>query len=130
MHQQPKRDTNRIDKVNSKIQHELGPILKEHLEGLDGLVTISKVETSKDMKWAKIWISIFGGNDDLIFKRINSEIYDIQGELNHSFTTKIVPRLQFFLDTSPRYVEHIEEVIKKIHSENDINDKNDGNDKN
>ncbi len=55
------KDTNRIAKVNSHIEHELGPILLEHLQGTQGLVTISKVETTKDMKEAKIWISIFSG---------------------------------------------------------------------
>lgn len=114
----PRKDVNRIAKVNSLIQHELGPILHETLEGEKGLVTITKVETSRDMKWAKVWISIFGGDDDKILNHINSHIYEIQGETNKYFSTKVIPRLQFFLDTSPRYVEHIEEVIKKIHEEN------------
>jgi ribosome-binding factor A len=125
----------------------------EFLEDQKGMVTISKVETSRDMKWTKIWISIFNGTplpsrsprlreseagqgeppspvdasgrgqigltsfDKKILASINKNIYHIQGELNKKFTTKIIPRLQFFLDTSPRYVEHIEEMIKKIHEE-------------
>ncbi|MEK7618074.1 MAG: ribosome-binding factor A [Patescibacteria group bacterium] len=112
-----KKDTFRLAKVNSLIQHELGPILHEELSGGRGIVTIAKVETSRDMKWAKIWISILGGDDDGILKHINSRIYRIQGEMNKHFSTKIIPRLQFFLDTSPRYVEHIEKVIRKIHEE-------------
>ena len=114
---QVKKDTNRIAKVNSLIQKDLGIVLHEFLEGEKGIVTITKVETSKDMKWAKIWISIFGANDDKIFNRINSHIYEIQGELNKSFHTKIVPRISFYLDQSPRYVQHIDELIKEIHEE-------------
>ena len=45
-----KKDTNRIAKVNSLIQHELGPVLHEFLDWQKGLVTITKVETSNDMK--------------------------------------------------------------------------------
>lgn len=112
-----KKNTFRIDKVNSKIQIELGEILHEFLSGENGLVTISRVETSQDMKWAKIFISILGGDDNKILKLINSNIYDIQGQLNAKFATKIVPRLSFYLDTTPRYVQHIDEVIKKIHEE-------------
>ncbi len=114
---QPKKDINRIAKVNSLIEHELGPILHEHLEGEPGLVTISKVETSGDMRWAKIWISIFGGDDEKILKLIHDNIYDIQGALNEHFTTKIIPRLQFFLDTTPRHAQHIDELIREIKSE-------------
>jgi ribosome-binding factor A len=112
-----KKDTNRIAKVNSLIQHELGPILHEELAGGPGLVTITKVDTSKDMKYAKVWISILGGNDLKILEHLTHHIYDIQGSLNKHFSSKIIPRISFHLDTNPRYVEHIEEVIRKIHDE-------------
>lgn len=112
-----RKETNRIEKVNSLIEHQLGPILHEFLEGQAGLVTISKVETSRDMKWSKIWISILGGNDQAIMDSINNSIYDIQGRVNETFATKIIPRLQFFLDTSPRYAQHINELIDEIHNQ-------------
>lgn len=113
-HQKP---TNRIDKMNSLIQRLVGESLYEYLEGQEGLVTISRVDTSGDSKWAKVWISIVGGDDDKIFAAINKNIYDIQGELNRKMGMKMTPRLQFFLDTTPRYVQHIDELIKKIHDE-------------
>lgn len=130
----PKKDTNRIAKINSLIQHELGPILHEFLDWQKGLVTITKVETSKDMKWAKVWISILHPDpitqpgktkipnnvpvmDKKIIGFLHTKIYHIQGEMNRHFATKIIPRISFHLDTAPRYVEHIEEVIRKIHAE-------------
>jgi ribosome-binding factor A len=136
-----KKDTNRIARVNSLIQHELGPILHEFLDWQNGLVTITKVETSKDMKWAKIWISILNPSpvpmpqelatalptrkaqktlsdfDEKILKFLADHIYEIQGEVNKHFHTKIIPRVSFHLDTTPRYAQHIEEVIKKVHTE-------------
>ncbi len=156
-----KKDTNRIAKVNSLIQHELGPVLHKFLDWQKGLVTITKVETSKDMKYAKIWISIFnpdphppqdglgapsptrlrqgyGGQegrgkkslsqadkksqtalslDYKILTFLGKNIYDLQGEVNKHFATKVIPRISFHLDTSPRYVQHIDEVIRKIHEE-------------
>ena len=121
-----KKDTNRIAKVNSLIEHELGPVLHEFLDSQKGLVTISKVDTSRDMKWAKVWISIFNGDDKKILEFLTKNIYDIQGEMNKHFATKIIPRISFQLDTSPRYAQHIEELVKQINK----NDKNDENDKN
>lgn len=138
-----KKDTNRIAKVNSLIQHELGPVLHKFLDWQKGLVTIAKVETSRDMKWAKIWISIFhpvnpkpphqsaasgagqAGKkpetpqelDKKIMDFLAKNIYDIQGEVNKHFHTKIIPRISFHLDVSPRYVQHIEELVKEIHEE-------------
>jgi ribosome-binding factor A len=117
MKREVKKDTFRLAKVNSLIQHELGPVLLEYLDWQNGLITITKVETSKDMKYAKVWISIFNGDDNKILTFLTKNIYDIQGEVNKHFHTKIIPRISFHLDTSPRYVEHIDEVIRKIHSE-------------
>src|SRR3989338_4318306 len=112
-----KKDTNRIAKVNSLIEHQLAPILLTALEGQKGLVTITKVETSRDMKWAKVWISIFNGDDTAILNFLSKNIYHVQGELNKHFATKIIPKISFHLDTGPRYAQHIEELVKKIHSE-------------
>jgi ribosome-binding factor A len=117
MFQKTPKNPNRISKINSHIQQVLGEILREFLSEHEGLVTVTRVETSRDIKWAKVWISILGGSDQDILGTIEKNIYDIQGELNRTFTTKIVPRLKFFLDTSPRYVQHIEELVRKIHEE-------------
>ena len=107
----------RIEKFNSLLQQLVGESIRPYLEGQNGLVTVSKVEVSGDTKWAKIWVSIIGGDDDKILKTLQKNIYDIQGDINRNMSLKMVPRLQFFLDTSPRYVQHIDELIKKIHEE-------------
>ena len=112
-----RKKTFRVERVNTLIKKTLGPILTDFLSDAGALITISKVEVSKDLRWAKVWISIFGGNDEKIFDQINRNIYEIQGELNRKFSMKMVPRLQFALDSSPRYVQKIDEVIKKMHEE-------------
>lgn len=115
----PKRKTNRIEKVNSLIQQIVGEQIHQHLDEGPGIVTVSKVEASRDLKWAKVWISIIGGDDDKIFQILEHNLYEIQGELNRQLRMKVVPRLQLFLDTSPRYVQHIDELIKEIHKEDE-----------
>ena len=115
---QPK-NTNRIDKLNSLLQQLVGEAIKPALEGINGLVTVSRVETSGDARWAKVWVSIVGGDDDEILNALKKNIYDIQGEINRQIAMKMVPRLQFYLDTSPRYAQHIDELIRKIHEEDE-----------
>ena len=115
-----KSNANRIDKLNSVIQQIVAESLPEFLERENGLVTVARVETSGDARWAKVWISIIGGDDDKIFAAITKNLYDIQGNLNRQMGLKMTPRLQFFLDTSPRYAQHIDELIHKIHEEEDI----------
>jgi ribosome-binding factor A len=130
-------DSNRIEKLNSLIQQQIGEILKDTedvaAESSGALVTVSRVETSGDARWAKVWISIVSGGsgnnksapderdnsekDERIFQAIKKNLYEIQGELNRHLKMKMTPRLQFFLDTAPRYAQHIDELIKKIHDE-------------
>lgn len=117
MKREQAKPTNRIAKLNSLIQQEVGEILLTYLSGQNGLTTVSRVEVSKDTRWAKVWISIVGGDDDAILKIIVKNLYDIQGELNRRVNLKLIPRLQFFLDTSPRYAQHINELLDQIHEE-------------
>jgi len=116
-----RKKSNRIEKVNSLIQQIVGEQIHEYLDPSPGIVTVSKVEASRDLKWAKVWLSIVGGDDDKILQILNHHLYDIQGELNRQLSMKVVPRLQLFLDTSPRYAQHIDELIKQIHEEDKNN---------
>ncbi len=108
---------NRLQKMNSLLQQLVGEAIRPYLEGENGLVTVSKVETSGDTKWAKVWVSIVGGDDDKILAVLKKNIYDIQGDVNRKMTLKMIPRLLFTLDTSPRYAQHINDLIHKIHEE-------------
>lgn len=113
-----KKNTNRLERVNALIQKELGPILNSVLENEKGIVTITKVETSRDLKWAKVWVSIVGGEDKVILNMLEQNIYHIQGKLNAIFSMKIIPRIQFFLDTSARYAERINQLIQTLSDKN------------
>jgi len=125
--QAPKKNSNRIEKINSLIQHLMGSILLPYFKsGSNGIVTVSKVETSRDMRWAKVWISVVGGdngaNDEAVLNTLKNNLYDIQGELNRDMEVKIVPRVSFHLDTSGRYAAKINELFKKLEEEHDEQD--------
>lgn len=111
------KNPNRLPKLNSILQQLVGEAILPYVQIQNGLTTVSRVEVSGDSRWAKVWISIVGGDDDEIFKILKDNIYDIQGEINDRLGMKMTPRLQFFLDTSPRYAQHINELIDQVHKE-------------
>ncbi len=122
MAQPLQKPSHRIEKVNALLQQLVGEILLTEVQLVRGMVTVTRVEASRDLKWAKVFVSIVGADDDKssdnkILELIHKHMYDIQGEVNRRMEMKIVPRLQFFLDTTPRYAEHINELIKQIHEE-------------
>lgn len=111
------KNPNRIPKLNSLLQQLVGEAILPYVKIQNGLTTVSQVEVSGDSRWAKVWVSIVGGDDDEIFKVLNDNIYDIQGVINNKLGMKMTPRIQFFLDTSPRYAQHINELLKKVNED-------------
>lgn len=111
------KNPNRLPKLNSLLQQLIGEAILPYVKIQNGLTTVSQVEVSGDSRWAKVWVSIVGGDDDEIFKVLNDNIYDIQGVINNKLGMKITPRIQFFLDTSPRYAQHINELLKKVNED-------------
>lgn len=107
----------RVTRLQSLVQELLATILPEYLHDTGALVTVSQVEISRDLRHAKVWISVLGGDDANVFKILEKHIYSIQGDLNHKLPMKMIPRLEFKLDTSPRYAEHISEIINQLHAD-------------
>lgn len=114
MPQTTKEPRLRTQRMESLLQELLGPVVSEYTSEQKALVTVSKVEVSGDMRHAKVWLSILGGDDDTILNVLKKNIYDIQGEIHRKVSMKIVPRIQFFLDTSPRFAQHISEILDNI----------------
>ena len=114
----PHKKTNRVEKVNSLIQSLLASILLPYIKDQGTIVSISKVETSRDLRWAKVWITVVDeSKDEKVLATLQHNVYDIQGELNRMMEVKIVPRLSFHIDTTARYADHISQLFHKIEEE-------------
>lgn len=114
--------SHRIDKIENLIKEEISLIFLFKLQNLgSGLITITSVRVSPDLKLAKIYISIFEKERrEEVLEKIRSKTKFIRSELASRITIKFVPELKFFLDDTLDYVGKIEGLIKKIH-ENDDN---------
>ena len=113
----PRKDSNRVEKLNSLIQQLIGMIIMPYLKSTSGLTTVSKVQCSRDLKWAKVWITVLNGDDDAVLNTLHNNLYDIQGELNRQLDMKVVPRITFYLDTTTRHADHISHIFQEIQKE-------------
>ncbi len=113
--------SHRIDKIENLIKEEISLIFLFKLQNLNsGLITITNVRITPDLKIAKIYISIFEKEKrDEVLEKIRSKTKYIRSELASRITVKFVPELKFFLDDTLDYVEKIEGLIKKIHENDD-----------
>jgi ribosome-binding factor A len=112
--------SHRIDKVENLIKHELSLILLHKVKDVDlGLITLTNVRVSPDLRIASVYISIFEKEKrEIVLERVKQKSGFIRTELAHRISLRFVPELRFFLDDTLDYVEKIEGLIKKIH-END-----------
>ncbi len=110
----------RIDKLEHLIKEEVSMIfLYKVQDPAFGLLTITNVKLSPDLKIAKIYISVFEKEKrEAVLEKIRDKTGFIRTELAHRIRIKFIPELKFFIDDTLDYVEKIEGLIKKIH-END-----------
>jgi ribosome-binding factor A len=105
--------TQRILKINKLIKQELGKIILTDVDfPKDIILTITKVKTSADLRYADVFISVLPADKDIeIEKMLREDIYFIQGKLNRKLHLKPLPKIKFTIDKSGEYVERIDKLI-------------------
>lgn len=113
--------SHRVDKVERLLKEEISLIfLQKFQEPEIGFLTITQVKVSPDLKQAKVYFSVLEKEKrELVLDKIRDKVKFIRGELAHRISLKFTPELKFFLDDRLDYVEKIENLIDKIHREDD-----------
>jgi len=109
----------RIEKVNELIKKYLGEILLRNLDLKSGVfVTIAKVDTTPDLRYTRVFVSIFPEKDtDYALKTFNKELYKIQGFLNRKLSMKPLPKIEFKLDLTESKADEIEKLFQEIRNQ-------------
>lgn len=109
----------RIKKVNKLILELMGQIiLRECQFPANSLVTILGVETSKDLLYSKITVSVFPAEkrqDALNY--LTKNIYELQQFLNKKLDMHPVPKIRFVLDATEEEAAKIEKLLGKLKEE-------------
>src|SRR4030042_7025099 len=116
----------RLDKVASLIKEEISLIFLHKIQDPSlGLLTITNVKVSPDLKHSRIYISIYDKEKrEATLNKLNELKGLIRSKLAGKLKIRYVPELTFFLDDTLDYVEKMEGLFKKI-PEND-KQKNEG----
>ena len=105
---------NRLARTNDDIQR----VLSELLRGVkdprvqQGMLSVTRVETTGDLRYAKVWISVYGLKDEKEFRRgLKSASGFLRRELGNSLSLRYTPELVFEVDHSIEYGAHISQVL-------------------
>lgn len=105
-------------KVGRELQRYLAEIIRSKGMAAYGgaMVTVSEVRVTPDLSIAKTYVSIFPSDKaPQVLKTLEDTKREIRGELGRKVAKqlRIVPDIDFYLDTTLDYAEHIEELLKK-----------------
>ncbi len=109
-------DSRRQKRISSLLKEELSRLLIEFIQSsFSGLITITRVEMSKDLKTAYVYLSLYGCQQkDKVLEHLEKR----KGLLRKSIASKIKlkynPLLIFSLDQATAYQEKIDKIIKVI----------------
>ncbi len=108
----------RIQRVNQLIKKELSQILLREVDfSKDILVTITRVDTSPNLRESKVFISaVPEDKTQRVLKALNQKIYELQQKINRRLKMRPVPRIRFSEERETAEAGRIEEILEKLKS--------------
>ncbi len=108
---------NRIDRISEEVKRELSVIIHEMKDPrLSGMVSVIGVRVTKDLKFAKAFISVLGSDAEKngVIDALKNAAGFIRKEIGHRINLRVTPEFSFVLDDSIEYGAHINEVLKNL----------------
>jgi len=109
--------SNKLARINDDIQLALSRMLREIKDPRvqQGMISVTRVETTGDLRYAKVWLSVLGMSDEKEFKKgLKSASGWLRRELGSSVKLRYTPELVFEVDHSIEYGAHISQVISSL----------------
>jgi ribosome-binding factor A len=108
--------TERLPRVNEQIRTVLSPIIQQEIDPARALVTITKVVTSKDLHYARIYVSVYPDQEKIwALSVLQARSKHLRHELSQSMDMYRVPELNFSNDKTEEKAKHIEDVLDSLH---------------
>ena len=107
----------RTERLNELIREEISQVLNREVDDprLGGFVTVTKVSTTSDLRYAKVFVSIMGTEEE---KRaglaaLSAASRFFRGKLGKRLTTYRIPELSFREDNSIEQGGHVLQLIER-----------------
>ncbi len=111
----------RINRISEEVKKVMSNLLFHGLKDprINRMATVTKVEVTRDLSFANIYISVLG--DDLEKESTLLGLESAKGYIRKEIGSRIdlrhVPEPKFFIDKSIENAMHINELIEKVNKE-------------
>ena len=112
----------RTDRVEEEIKKIVAKLIDNGIKDprVNGLVSVTKVEVSKDMKYCKIYVSMIGTKDvKEAMQGLESAKGVVRKEIGDKVRTFNTPEVKFIYDDSMEYGQHIDNIISSLNISHD-----------
>jgi ribosome-binding factor A len=105
----------RMRQVNELIHRAVSEIIAQDIElPLDVFVTITNVDTSRDLKYARVYVTVLPDHKRVsTIKLLERRLGLIQKLLGTHVRLRSTPKIQFFFDEGTIRAQHIYDVFDK-----------------
>jgi len=106
--------SNRIGRINEEIQRELSSLIRSVKDPrVTGMVSVTAVETTPDLRYAKVYVSVLDKSDcSQVIKGLKSASGWLRRELGRALQLRYTPELQFEQDNSIDKGAHILDLLR------------------
>lgn len=108
--------SDRMNKINELVKQQLGFILLTEMEWpKETIVTITKVQVSRDLKYARIFVSVLPEGEE---HKVLVKLIRARGSLQHLLGGKIefrsTPKLNFAIDNDSQAALAIDKLLDNL----------------
>ena len=112
----------KIDRLNNLFLAELSNIIfKEIKNPLIKTVTLTAVEITNDLSFAKVYFTCMDIDKDKVLAELDEAKGFLRTKLANTIDIRHTPELQFVYDNSIDYGRNIEKIIEEIHKKDEDN---------
>jgi len=103
-----------MGRINDEIRRELSDLIRAVKDPrVHGLISITRVDTTADLKYAKVYVSVLDKQDaDQVVKGLKSAAGYLRRELGHALSLRATPELTFVRDDSMARGAHILDILR------------------
>lgn len=106
-------------RINEEVRKEVSDIIRNNIKDprLTAMVSITNVSVTKDLRFAKVYVSIFSKNEEErqnSFLALKNSSSFVRREIGHRINLRYTPEIIFEIDNSIEHGLHIDALLEKI----------------
>lgn len=118
-------ESRRVNRVEKELHQVIASFLLTGFKfPLYGLVSVSRVQVSPDLKSARVFVSFMGTEKDKIesLENLQDNVRDIQFEVSKKIQMKFCPKLKIIEDKGMEHQLKVEKILSDIKTQGSSDD--------